>query len=77
MRIKFLILHVLLNSGARIFSEGGGADFDDGEGWRIFSKGGGFPCGTGLSSMDKKFNSNSVKKCRTGGMQDIRDAGQE
>ena len=49
--------------------------------------GGFFPCGTGLSSMDKKLNSNSVQKCRTGvtrtgGMQDSRyadrrDAGQE
>ena len=42
----------------------------------FFQRGGGFP-GTGLSSMDRKLNSNSVKKCRIGGMQDKRDAGQE
>ena len=42
--------------------------------------GGFFPCGTGFSSMDKKLNSNSVQKCRTGvtrtgGMQDRKNAG--
>ena len=45
MRIKFFILNVLLNSGARIFSEGGGRILTMVRGGGFFPKGADFPAG--------------------------------